>query len=125
MKTGKGKPRSDNTVLFEDTIVCSMQDCTILMREIKPGPGEVYGCITAHIRANFILQTPRGLISLASMIATCTLIEVTLENCSGHFKWHCILHHILNSLYLICSIFYFQPRAKRVILKLRMQVGCM
>ena len=109
----------------EDTIVCPMQDFIILMREINPGPGEVYGCITAHIRANFILQTPRGLISLASMIATCTFIEVTTEYCSGHFKWHCILHHILNSLYLIFSIFDFQPGAKRVILKLRMPVGCM
>ena len=113
------------SAFLEDAIVCSMQDCTILMREINPGPGEVYGCITAHIRANFILQTPRGLISLASMIATCTFIEVTPENCSGHFKWHCILHHILNSLYLIFSIFDFQPGAKRVILKLRMPVGCM
>ena len=110
---------------FDDAIVCSMQDFTILMREINTGPGEVYGCITAHIRANFILWTPRGLISLASMIATCTFIEVTPEYCSGHFIWHCILQHILNSLYLVFSILDFQPRAKKVILKLRIPVGCM
>ena len=39
----------------KDVIVCSMQDFTILMRDINPGPGEVYGCNTAHLRANFIL----------------------------------------------------------------------